>query len=285
LPVEAYLFIETIAIYIILGWAIYLVYRIGDLYVIPIFTMGFAAYFTAIALRDWGWSYGPTLLAAIAMGGGIGFLIGLPLARASGFALAIASMAPMIIFQSVVRSLGFLGGSRGLQAIPRVSHLMPITLAAVSIVGFFIYRLDHSRVGRAMEVISVSDNAAATQGVSRYKMSLFLQTTASALGALAGALYAPLVRSVVPVDYGFPLLLNIVSFFFVGGYTTMWGVVTFTPLLWGLRLILPSEIVSWTLIIYGALLVIVILLRPEGVVTKQILRSIRLSRQALFGQK
>lgn len=284
MPVEAYLFIETVIIYIILGWAIYLVYRIGDLYVIPIFTMGFAAYFTAIALRDWGWPYGLTLLVAITIGGGIGFLIALPLARASGFALAIASMAPMIILQSVVRSLSFLGGSRGLQAIPNVSHLMPISVVAVSLVGFFIYRLDHSRIGRAMEVISVANDVAATQGASKYKMGLFLQTTASALGALAGALYAPLLRSVVPVDYGFPLLLNIMSFFFVGGYTTIWGVVAFTPLLWGLRLVLPSEVVSWTLIIYGGLLVLVIVLRPEGVVTKQVLRRIRLSSHTLFGR-
>jgi len=284
LPVQAYLFLEHSALYVLLGWGIYLVFRMGEMYFAPIFTMGLGAYFTALALRDWGWSYAPTLLVAVVLGGAIAFLIALALARASAFALTIASLAPIVILQSVVRSMGFLGASRGLQAIPSVGYLMPITLTATSLVGFFIYRLDHSRLGRAMEVISVNPDLAAAQGANRYKISIFLQTAAGAIGALAGAIYAPLMRSIVPVDFGFPLLLNIICFLFVGGHTTMWGVVVFTPLLWGLRLVLPGEIVSWTMIIYGALLVIIILLRPEGVITKQTLRSLRVNSQALLGR-
>ena len=282
MPVQTYLFLEHSALYVLLGWGIYLVFRMGEMYFAPVFTMGLGAYFTALALRDWGWSYAPTLLVAVALGGVIAFLIALALARASAFALTIASMAPIVILQSIVRSFAFLGAARGLQGIPGVGHLMPITLAATSLVGFFIYRLDYSRLGRAMEVISVNPDVAATQGANRYRISIFLQTAAGAIGALAGAIYAPLMRSIVPVDFGFPLLLNIMCFLFVGGHTTMWGVVVFTPLLWGLRLVLPAEVVSWTMIIYGALLVIVILLRPEGVITKQTLQSIRVSSQALL---
>lgn len=282
MSVQAYLFLEHSALYVLLGWGIYLVFRMGEMYFAPVFTMGLGAYFTALALRDWGWSYGPTLFIAVALGGVVAFLIALALARASGFALTIASLAPIVILQSVVRSFDFLGGARGLQLIPGVDHLMPITLTATSLVGFFIYRLDHSRLGRAMEVISVDPDVAATQGVNRYKLSIFLQTAAGAIGALAGAIYAPLMRSIVPVNFGFPLLVNIMCFLFVGGHTTMWGAVVFTPLLWGLRLVLPGEIVSWTMIIYGALLVIIILLRPEGVITKRVLRSLGLGGQALL---
>lgn len=284
MPVQVSLFLGLSAIYVLLGWGIYLVFRMGEMYFAPVFTMGLGAYFTALALRDWGWSYGPSLLVAVALGGAIAFLIALALGRASGFALTIASLAPIVILQKVVRNVAFFGGARGIYPIPRVDHLMPIALTATALIGFFIYRLDHSRLGRAVEVISVNPDLAAAQGANRYKISIFLQTAAGAIGALAGAIYAPLMASISPPDFGFPLLLNIMCFLFVGGCTNMWGVVVFTPLLWGLRLVLPSEIVRWTMIIYGTLLIAVVLLRPEGVITKQALRSIRVGGQALLRQ-
>jgi branched-chain amino acid transport system permease protein len=284
LPAEIYLFLETTALYILLGWAIYLVYRIGQLYNMPIFTMGLGAYFAAFALRDWGWSYGLILLIAVAMGGVVAFLLSLALARASAFGMAIASIAPIIIFQAVVRNVAFLGGARGIYPLPTVAHLMPITLTATALIGFLICRLDHSRLGRAMEVVFVDPDVAATQGVTGYRLSVFLQTAAGAIGALAGAIYAPLMASIAPANFGFPLLLEIYCFLFVGGYTNMWGVVVFTPPLWGLRLVLPGDIATWTRIIYGVLLVTMVVLRPEGVITKQTLRSVRLSSQALLGR-
>jgi len=284
LPTQVYLFILVSALYVLLGWAIYLVYRVGQLYNMPIFTMGLGAYFATMALRDWGWSYGPTLFIAVALGGAIAFLVALALARASAFGMAIASIAPIIIFQSVCRNFKFLGGPSGFFSIPKVVHLMPIALAATALIGFLIYRLDHSRLGRAMEVIFVDPGVAATQGANRYRLSVFLQTAAGAIGALAGAVYAPLIGSIAPPDFGFTLLLEIYCFLFIGGYTTMWGIVVFAPLLWGLRLVLPGEIASWTMIIYGALLVGIVVGRPEGVITKQALRSIRLRSQALLGR-
>jgi len=172
----------------------------------------------------------------------------------------------------------------GFHLVPPVAHLMPIALTATALVGFFIYRLDHSRLGRAMEVIFVDPNVAVTQGATRYKTSIFLQTAAGAIGALAGAIFAPLIGSVAPANFGFPLLLEVYCFLFIGGYTTMWGIVVFAPLLWGLRLVLPGTIAAWTLIIYGALLTTIVVLRPEGIITKQVLRSIRLNSQALLGR-
>lgn len=284
MPVQVSIFLGLSALYVLLGWGIYLVYRVGQLYNMPIFFMGLGAYFTAIALRDWGWSFWPTLFVAVAMGGVIAFLLALALARTSPFAMAIASIAPIIIFSSVVVNSEFLGGAGGLFGIPRMQHILPIILTATSLVGFFIYRLDHSRLGRAMEVVFVDPNVAATQGATRYKLSIFLQTAAGVIGALAGVFFTSFMGSITPDAFSFLLLLNIYCFLFVGGHTTMWGVVIFTPILWGLLLALPGEIASWTKIIYGVLLVTIMILRPEGVITKQMLRSIRLNSQALLGR-
>jgi branched-chain amino acid transport system permease protein len=192
----------------------------------------------------------------------------------------LVSLAPLFIFQVVCNNIKVLGGPAGLFPIPQPGYLLPFTIVAILIIGFLIYRLEHSRLGRAQEVIFDNPDAGACQGVNAYKFSVVLQTIAGAMGGLAGAIYAPLIGAIGPGDFGFVLLLNIAAFFFVGGYTTMWGLVIFTPLLWALRVFLPIEAANWTMIIYGVILVVTMILRPEGVITKQALRNIKIKGQA-----
>ena len=59
-----------------------------------------------------------------------------------------------------------------------------------------------------------------------------------------------------------------------------WGLVIFTPVLWALRVFLPLETASWTMIIYGIILIVTMILRPEGVITKQALRTMGIKWQA-----
>ena len=284
MPLSIYYFLMFSAIYILVGWGIYLNYRNGQICFTPYIAMIIGAYFTALTLRDLSWPFGIVLLGAIAMGAVFALVSGLFLARLGPLAMALVTLALIFVIQTVIRNVDFLGGVPGIFFIPSVTHLMPIALTATALVGFFMYRFDHSRLGRAMEVAFTDPEVAATLGTNLFWTSVFLQVAGGAIGALAGAVYAPLIGSVAPVNFGFTLLLAIYCFLFVGGYTNMWGVVVFAPLLWGLRLVLPGEIASWTMIIYGALLVGIVVGRPEGVITKQALRSIRLRSQALLGR-
>jgi branched-chain amino acid transport system permease protein len=274
-------FLIEVAIYYILTWSIYLNYRQGHLYVGAFFTMGLAAYLTTFAIRDWGWPFELAVLTSVALGAGIAILLALRLGKASSFANMLGSLAPLLVFQVVVRNLEFLGGAMGLFAIPKVGYLLPFTLGAAALIGLAVYRWDHSHLGRAQDVLSDAPEVAATQGTTAYKFAVALETVAGAMGGLVGAIYAPFVGSISPHGFNFGLIINSATFLFVGGHTTMWGLVVFTPILWGLRIFLPSQAASWTLIIYGTLLAAVILLRPEGVITRQVLRSIRVNSQAL----
>jgi branched-chain amino acid transport system permease protein len=55
----------------------------------------------------------------------------------------------------------------------------------------------------------------------------------------------------------------------------MWGVVISAPILGGLPLLLPSAVASWRQVIYGVLLILIILLRPEGLITRRMLPSLK----------
>jgi branched-chain amino acid transport system permease protein len=89
------------------------------------------------------------------------------------------------------------------------------------------------------------------------------------------------VGSVFPGAFSFSILLMIFSVVFIGGNLTMWGPVLFAPILWGIPLILPEVIAQWKDVIYGALLIGILIFRPEGVISKELVRKVGTGAQRL----
>lgn len=284
MPLHVYHFLMISAIYVLVGWGIYLNYRNGQLCFTPFISMIIGAYFTALVSRDFSWPVGLVLLGAVAIGAGFAFISGLFLARLESLPMSLVTIAVIFVIQTVIRNLDYLGGIPGIYYIPSVPHLMPITLVATVVIGFFIYRLDHSRFGRAIEVTSVDREAAASLGVNLYWTSVSLQVASGAIGGFAGSAFAFLSGHIYAESFRFSTLVLLICFMFVGGHATMWGLVLATPLLYGLLIILPSSVATWGNVIFGALLIIILNLRPEGIITKNTLRffSARKKRSPLL---
>ncbi|MFC1938618.1 branched-chain amino acid ABC transporter permease [Chloroflexota bacterium] len=268
-------YLQYVAIFILLSWSVYLTFRVGQLYNGGIFTMLCGAYFSAYATKDWGWPFGLALLVAALFGALLAFIPGLALAKAPAFTTAIATIAMVFIGTTVIRNIQFLGGVSGYWGIPRIPYLLPVSYLAVFIIGFLIYRLDNSRLGRAMESISADPNLASTLGVNNYRMRLMAQMLAGGLGGVAGTLYAFHLHALKVQQFSFNLLLYVFCFVFVGGWSTMWGAVVFTPILWAVTVFLPPEIQVLKDWIYGILLIVILIARPDGIIDKQAVRSIK----------
>jgi branched-chain amino acid transport system permease protein len=277
--------LELSAIFIILGWTLYLVYRVGQLNNAPIAIMGIGAYFSAYAVTHWGWPFLLAMAVAVLAGAAFALFPALGLGRAPSFAMVIATIALIFIMQVVFRNVPWFGGALGLFGIPKVKSLLPVTYVALVVIGILIYRFDHSRLGRAAEMVFVDREVAGTMGVNFYRFSVILQVATGGMGALAGVLYAFTLRTVIPTYFGFPLLLSITTFVFVGGYTSMWGAVVFTPILWGIPQLLPESFQVYRNIIYGVLLGGVLLLRSEGVIDRRLIDKIVAVGKKLFANK
>ena len=65
------------------------------------------------------------------------------------------------------------------------------------------------------------------------------------------------------------------TFLFVGGHSTIWGILVATPALWALTTYLPESIAAWKDVIYGGILVTAIVVRPNGLIDKRLLSNIR----------
>jgi branched-chain amino acid transport system permease protein len=268
-------FTQNTIIFIILGWAIYLVYRNGKLYYMSVANMALCSYFVAYMMRDQHWSWYIAAIAAIIIGGFISFILSFGLARASAFTVVVVTIGMLVIFTTIIRNLGFLGGEMGFASIPKVKHISLITVILVILIGGLLYRLDNSRIGRAIGVTFVESDVAKTLGIDLFWLSVSLQVISGALGGLAGALYAVTMTNLQIYSFNFETLLLLICFVFVGGSTTMWGVVIATPILYGFPLVLPQIIADWRYIIYGLLLILILIFRPEGIIDKELIKKIK----------
>ena len=264
-------YIEFVGVFILLLWAVYLPFRGGQLYNGPFYCMAIGAYTAAYVTKMVGWPSGIGLLMAMATGATAGFFPALAFSKTTGIVTATASLALIFIIQAVIRNLDFVGGAQGLWGIPKMAHLPIVLWVFVVITGIFVYRIDKSRVGRALEAMRTDPALASTLGMNLRWLSVFVMTFASLIGAVAGAFYAFTMGTIIAESFGFTLLLSTMTMLFIGGRYTMWGILISAPVLWGIPQWIPPEMASYTNIIYGALLVIVLVVRPEGLVSREMI--------------
>lgn len=267
-------FLIIVGILILLGWALYLPLRAGLMNNAPIFFMAISGYFVAYATRDLHWPIPLAFAAAVFLCFLASMLLSLTMVNVSGFAMAVATIALIFIIQTIIRNLEFLGGASGFGFYPEMPYLLPVTYAFVFLVMIFLKRLSNSRLGRALEAMDFDLELCDALGVNRKGISIFLQTFSGTLGAVAGVLYAFNTGTLFPEMFSFNFLLYGFTMILVGGRSTIWGVLVFGPILWSIPEFAPPWVGQWRNIMYGAIIVVLLVLRPQGVITKDLLRRL-----------
>jgi len=282
--VQFFYFFTITAIYILVTWSFYLPYRIGQLHFLTIANMTISGYFAAFAALTWHLPFGLVLALGFILGALVGFLVSIAIGDAPCFAVVIVGFTFIYITKTIVENVdkNIFGGPEGSYGIPLVNRtvLIVILYALVVIFGVLIYRFDHSRLGRASSAIFIDKDIAASTGVNIKKLGMFLQTFASSIGGLCGVLYVFIMRSLTPQYFTFHLVGICMTILFVGGYTTPWGTIIAAPVLYGIPLLLPPSLQSWKVVIYGVLLILVLVFKPEGFITRQFIFKLeRLGRK------
>jgi branched-chain amino acid transport system permease protein len=231
----------------------------------------------------------PSLLATPIVMAGCGLaalLLGSIVTRASGLALAVATLMLPLIATGYVSSAGYLGGSVGA---PLTGNLWNgsstesvavgnglITVAVLAVVVFVASRILASDIGLELYVLGVDERTAAAMGVRTPRRKLELFVLGSVLAALGGAVYAG-TQLFVPATLVDPTAeLALLIMLFVGGRRSVLGAVAgalVIQYLYGAS--------SWVsvniLIIEGVLLTAVLLVDPEGLagILTTLLRRLR----------
>jgi branched-chain amino acid transport system permease protein len=207
-----------------------------------------------------------------------GLLIGAPVLRLRGDYLALVTLgfgeiARVLVTSDALKS--FLGGPQGLIAIPApsigsISFRDPqpfyyLALAFCLVAIFVSWRLSNSRVGRAWSAMREDEQVAEAMGVSTVKYKLLAFGTGAAIGSLAGSLFAVQIGSLSPASFTILVSITVLAIVILGGMGSIPGVILGALVLIGLPGFL-TEFEEFQLLIYGAVLVGIMILKPEGLI-------------------
>ena len=217
-----------------------------------------------------------SLLLATAAGGVFALVVGLPLMRLSGLAAGIATFAVLEITHNVLREWTSIGpGATTLSLVPETTGPLQATIGAILvIVGAFAYQ--RSRLGRRLRASREDPAAAQGVGIDVHRERLSAFTLSGALAGFAGGLLVHLLGSITTEQVYLELAFLSLAMLVVGGLTSLWGAVlgalvvsALDSLLseaeQGISLGVSLDLPDGTrLAILGALMALVLILRPSG---------------------
>ena len=217
-----------------------------------------------------------SLAIAAGVGAAYALVVGLPLMRLSGLAAGIATFGVLEITHNVLRYWEKIGpGLNTFSAVPETTGLLQAAIGAlIAVVAAFVYQ--RSRYGRMLRATREDAAAARAVGVSVYGQRLVAFTLSGAVAGLAGGLYVhllPLNAESVYLDLTFLTLAMLV----IGGATSLWGAVVGAVAVSGVDSFLAEaesgvhllgqslDLPAGTrIVVVGALMALVLILRPAG---------------------
>ncbi|MCF6108444.1 branched-chain amino acid ABC transporter permease [Mesorhizobium muleiense] len=219
------------------------------------------------------WSALPFAVLAATL---VGVLFGLPVLSVKGDYLAVATLGLGEIVRVLVISDAakpVLGGAQGILQIPKPHigsfeladpvSLFYLTLVFVLVAAYIAWRLEGSRLGRAWMAIRDDEDVAQALGINLVQSKLLAYGLGAAFAGLAGAIFATMLTSVYPHSFSLLISINVLALLIVGGMGSLPGVIVGAILLIGLPEVL-REFDEYRYLFYGALLIVVMRVRPEG---------------------
>lgn len=270
--------------------------------------MAIGGYASAVMTQKFGVPFIVAIPAAGLLAGIIGVIIGFPALRIKGVYLLLLTLGFSEIIQVIVLSWDYVGGAQGYRNIPFNSYTLVSVFGVIVLLVFFFARLERSSLGRAMDSIHQDETASEVMGIDVVRIKLFGFGIGAAIAGIAGALFAHQLTYIDSMTFNLMMSVEILTFVVIGGGSTFWG-----PLVGALALSLLPEFlrtlrewleltpVEWTnffplnrvydflhefldfenakrLIVYGLILIVMMIVRPDGLLTRDSLRRLSLKR-------
>jgi branched-chain amino acid transport system permease protein len=222
-----------------------------------------------------------SLALAAAVGGVFAFVVGLPLMRLSGLAAGIATFAVLEITHNLLREWTKIGpGATTLSLVPETTGPLQATFGAVLVIAVaFAYQ--RSPLGRKARATREDPAAAQAVGISVHRQRLWAFTLSGTLCGFAGGLLVHMLGSITTEQAYLELTFLTLAMLVVGGITSLWGAVVGALAVSGLDAVLGNAEDGFLpegsrLVVLGALMALVLILRPSGLTGG---RELRLPRR------
>jgi branched-chain amino acid transport system permease protein len=242
--------------------------------------MGIGAYFSALMMTTYGFSFWYILFFSGVVCSLIGFLLSFPLLKIKGVYFFLGTICFSVGITTLFSNffVKTFGGMPGFAPVAMVKlHLMGLQVKFTSnlshyyLTGIFallstivMKRLEFSRYGLYWKAISQADRLIETVGVNLFKYKTFNFVITCFFAGLSGSLYAHIMGIITPNDFALEFQFILTTILVVGGFESFWG-----PVYGVFFLSILGEFLrgfgQYELIGYGFILLFTMIFTPKGI--------------------
>jgi branched-chain amino acid transport system permease protein len=289
---------QIIGVHTLLGLSAYIVLLTGQVSLAQAGFFAVGAYVAGMLTVLAGWAILPALAASSLFGAAVACAVGFPALRVKGLMLVIATLA----FGEAVRlfffnfdyqvskggvKLGPLGGEgfRQIRYFPEhgwtTMEVMLFIWTFVALAMAILWWFDRSRYGAVLRAVGEDELAAQSVGINLTAVKVSAMTAGGAIAGLGGGIYAHYTTHIEHASFGILLATFALAYPILGGLGSVFGTVVAAVFVQGFLVEGLRFLGDWRNLLFGALIVLAMNLRPNGFLDAPTLLWIR----RLFGGK
>lgn len=253
---------------------------------------GAGVYVAALLIKAFGAPLPVQVLAAATVGTVLGVATGYLTLRIQGVYFSIATVALVVVLETLVHNVDYLGGASGMQTLAptapaffggQTQYLFCVMLALAVFAVVAARLIERSWLGRSLRALRASEPAAEACGVPTLRMKLVACAISGAVIAVAGAPYATYASHVDPASaFSLTIGLNALAMPLIGGTRSWIGPVIGALLLGTVQQIATVTISSeFNILAVGLVLIAFVVLAPEGILGLAAELRAKLARKAI----
>ena len=284
--------INTIGIHTLLGLSAYLLILTGQVSMAQAGFFGIGAYTAAILTVIFESSILTAIGAAMLVSGGVAFLVGFPALRVRGLMLVVATVAfsefARMFFYNlkwrVVRDGAEIGpdGTMGFAEIRYFNdngwlnwEVTIFLWVFVAVVMALIWWSDKTRIGAVLRAVGEDELAADSTGINVTVVKVAAMTTGGVIAGLAGSLYAHQVTDLAHHTFTVLLATFAIAYPILGGLSNVFGTLIAVLFIQGLLVEGLRFLGDWRMLLFGALIILAMNIKPLGLFDNQTIRILR----------
>ncbi len=290
--------LQIMGVHTLLGLSAYVVLQTGQVSLAQAGFMAIGAYVAAMITVLAGWHLLAALIAGALTAGAMACLVGFPALRVHGLMLVVATIA----FTEIVRlfffnfdyqisrgniQVGPLGGEgfRQIRYFPEngwtTLHVAIFIWAVVAVVMAALWWMDRSRAGAVLRAVGEDEVAAQSCGINLTAVKVSAMTAGGAIAGLAGGLYAHYTTHIEQSNFTILLATFAIAYPILGGLSSVFGTLAAVVFIQGFLVEGLRFLGDWRNLLFGALIVLVMNIRPSGLLDARTMATLR----RLFGRK
>jgi branched-chain amino acid transport system permease protein len=283
---------QIIGVHTLLGLSAYIVLLTGQVTLAQAGFFAIGAYVAAMLTVLAGWALLPAIAVGALLGALVACAIGFPALRVRGLILVVATLAfgegvRLFFFNfdyQVARGdikIGPLGGEgfRQIRYFPEngwtTFEVMLFIWVIVIVVMALLWWFDRSRYGAVLRAVGEDELAAQSVGINLTAVKVSAMTVGGAIAAVGGGIFAHYTTHIEHTNFNILLATFAIAYPIVGGLASVFGTLAAVVFVQGFLIEGLRFLGDWRNLLFGALIVLAMNLRPHGLLDAQALARLK----------